>query len=87
MAAYKTGVLPRLVSKLVRAKLHSKMSFLDKFSENIGVAFQIQDDIIALTSELYHKTRGIGEDIWEGKRSLVVVHSIESHSEAKAERL
>jgi len=40
-----------------------------------------------LTSELYHSTRGIGEDIREGKRSLVAVHSIESHTKEKAKRL
>ena len=42
----------------------------------MGVAFQIQDDIIAVISEQYAKERGIGEDIREGKRSLMVIHTM-----------
>jgi geranylgeranyl diphosphate synthase type 3 len=45
--------------------------------EYLGAAFQIQDDIIALTSEDYAKERGIiGEDVHEGKRTLMVIHSL-----------
>ncbi len=39
MAAYKTGVLPRLVSKLVWTKIGSSETSLDTFCERIGVAF------------------------------------------------
>ena len=43
---------------------------------SLGAAFQVQDDIIAVTSEEYRKERGIYcEDIQEGKRSLMVIHS------------
>lgn len=46
--------------------------------EDLGIAFQIQDDIISVTSELYSKERGlIGEDIHEGKKTLMVIHSVE----------
>lgn len=44
--------------------------------ETLGAAFQIQDDIIAVVSEQYAKERGVGEDIREGKRSLMVIHSM-----------
>ena len=43
---------------------------------SLGAAFQVQDDIIAVTSEEYRKERGIYcEDIQEGKRSLMVIYS------------
>jgi len=46
------------------------------FMNSLGAAFQIQDDIIAVTSDEYRKERGIYcEDIQEGKRSLMVIYS------------
>jgi geranylgeranyl diphosphate synthase, type I len=49
---------------------------LIKFTNSLGAAFQIQDDIIAVTSEEYRKERGVFcEDIQEGKRSLMVIYS------------
>lgn len=42
----------------------------------MGAAFQIQDDVIAVTSEKYRKERGIyAEDIHEGKKTLMVIHN------------
>ena len=42
----------------------------------MGAAFQIVDDVIAVTSEAYRKERGAyAEDIQEGKKSLMVIHS------------
>ena len=50
-------------------------------AETIGVSFQIQDDIMAVASEEYAEARGLlGEDIHEGKRTLMVIHSIASSS-------
>ena len=45
-------------------------------TDKLGIAFQIQDDVIALESDAYADARGIvGEDIHEGKRTLMVIHS------------
>lgn len=71
MTAHKTGVLARLSSRLVCAlagtSVEDEMS-ISKFSERIGVAFQIQDDILNLEGEEYKKTKGqYGEDIHEVK--------------------
>jgi len=57
-----------------------------KYIESLGAAFQIQDDIIAVISEEYAKERGIGEDIREGKRSLMVIHSV-NKKDKSSERL
>ena len=49
------------------------------YVESLGAAFQIEDDIIAVTSEEYAKERGtVGEDIHEGKKTLMVLHSYHS---------
>ena len=69
MTAHKTGVLARMSTRLTCAALkisEEKSEHLAKFAEKIGVAFQIQDDILNLVGEEYVKTKGYGgEDIHE----------------------
>lgn len=51
MTAHKTGVLARLSAKLVCVylKLSEKETYLlARFAETMGVAFQIQDDLLNL---------------------------------------
>ncbi|NUN11174.1 polyprenyl synthetase family protein [Candidatus Micrarchaeota archaeon] len=87
MAAFKTGCLSRMACRL--ASVHSSASkeqvdALGDFGESIGVAFQIQDDVLNLTAdEEYGKE--IGGDISEGKRTLMTIHAMQ-HS-PKAARL
>ena len=50
---------------------------LGRFAESIGVAFQMRDDILDLTSkEFAEKKGGRGQDITEGKRTLIVIHTL-----------
>ena len=50
--------------------------------ESIGIAFQIHDDVINLESEEYIKTKGyMGEDIHEGKLTLIALHSLRESNE------
>ena len=42
----------------------------------IGAAFQIMDDVIAVESDDFRKLRGsYCEDVQEGKKTLMVIHS------------
>jgi geranylgeranyl pyrophosphate synthase len=79
MVENKTGVLPRLLLRIISqltAQDKEMEAKVIKYINKLGTAFQIQDDIIAVTSEQYKKERGIyAEDIHEGKRSLMVIHS------------
>jgi geranylgeranyl diphosphate synthase type 3/geranylgeranyl diphosphate synthase type I len=69
MAAHKTGVLARLGAQLTCVKLNlsqKEMDILSKLAEAMGVAFQIQDDLLNLEGDEYKKTKGYnGEDIHE----------------------
>ena len=57
-------------------------------AEGMGIAFQIHDDLINLESKEYEKTRGLrGEDIYEGKYSLMVIHSLKNGSTEDSKRL
>jgi geranylgeranyl pyrophosphate synthase len=91
MTSSKTGVIPRLISNMV-CKINGveeqKTAKISYMTDKLGIAFQIQDDVIALESDAYAETRGIvGEDIHEGKRTLMVIHSYENLPEKQRNRL
>ena len=57
-----------------------------EFGYNIGVAFQIQDDVLNVTGEFEKYKKEIGGDIREGKRTLMVAKAFEkANSGEKAE--
>ncbi|MFH1751101.1 MAG: polyprenyl synthetase family protein [Candidatus Micrarchaeota archaeon] len=89
MCAFKTGTLARMAARLgaLFAGASSKNIYLaGEFAESIGIAFQIQDDILNLTaSEAYGKE--IGGDISEGKRSLIALRALEKSDELSRRRL
>lgn len=80
MCAYKTGTLARMTAKLAAVLAEANEELVEKlgrFAESIGVAFQMQDDILDLTSvEFTEKKGGRGADISEGKRTLMVIHTL-----------
>jgi len=91
MCAYKTGVLARLSARLAALLSGAPENVIHQvglFSEAIGVAFQIQDDLLNISGEEFaEKISMVGEDIFEGKRTLMVIHSVQNASPEKAKRL
>lgn len=57
------------------------------FGENIGLAFQIQDDILNLTGSVEEYKKKIGDDISEGKRTLMVIKALEKAKPEDKKRL
>ena len=80
MCAYKTGTLARMAVKIAAVLADAKDELAEKlgrFGESIGVAFQMQDDILDLTSkEFAEKKGGRGQDVTEGKRTLMVIRTL-----------
>ncbi len=90
MCAYKTGTLARGSAKFGAALVGAKESEIEaagKFAEAIGVAFQIQDDILNLAGEEKKYGKEIGGDISEGKRTLIVLHSMRVGKRVDSKRL
>lgn len=90
MCAYKTGTLARMSAKLgaLFAGANDKqLEAIGKFAESVGVTFQIQDDVLNLVGEEFGKGKGVGEDIHEGKRTLMVIHALKNAAKRDAERL
>ncbi len=83
MATYKTAhysVATPLVTGALCAGTEDPeaLSTLRKFGLAAGLAFQIQDDIINLTSKSSESGKGELDDIREGKRTLIAIHALEN---------
>jgi geranylgeranyl diphosphate synthase type I len=93
MCAFKTGCMSRLAAKLaaIFAKKKEKIvNKIGKFAQNVGIAFQIQDDIldVELKGEEREKFgKSFGNDIKEGKRSLMVVYLLKRADPKDKKRL
>ena len=91
MCAYKTGTLARMAAKIAAVLAGANKPLVEKlgrFAESIGVAFQMQDDILDLTGEEFAKKKGgVGQDITEGKRSLMVIYTLKKANSADKKRL
>jgi geranylgeranyl diphosphate synthase type II len=59
---------------------------LDAFARHVGIAFQVADDLLNLRDD----TDGYGKeargDLWEGKRTLMLLHAMNACSDAAAVR-
>lgn len=59
----------------------------NRFGYYMGAAFQIQDDILNLVGEHSKYGKEIGGDIWEGKRTLMLIHLLNLSNESEKEEL
>lgn len=87
MCANKTGALARLAAKMGAALgggSNAQIRGLGSFAEKIGVAFQIQDDVLNLSGSI-GKVKG--EDVTEGKMSLPVIRTLETAGKKDADEL
>jgi len=91
MCAYKTGTLARMAAKMAAVLAGANKPLVEKlgrFAESIGVAFQMQDDILDVTGvEFAKKKGGVGQDITEGKRSLMVIYTLKKANSNDKKRL
>lgn len=93
----KTGVALRLISKWIMSisdmkglevnDKYGKMSFYDyiiKISDHLSISFQIKDDLLNVIPSSVSDQKGIiGEDIFEGKQSLMVLHGLRMGKDQK----
>lgn len=91
----KTGVCPRMIVKMVKLYIEYflKIKTGDLFNkvldlcDDFSIAFQIWDDLMNLVPSTVSKNKNkIGEDISEGKLTIMVLHSLKGNFKNK-ERL
>jgi geranylgeranyl pyrophosphate synthase len=91
MCIYKTGTLARMAARLAAVLAGANTDLVRKlghYAESIGVAFQMQDDVLDLTGkEFAEKKGGLGQDITEGKRTLIVINTLKKAGSIDKKRL
>jgi len=58
-----------------------------RFGSVLGTAFQIHDDVLNVIGDFSKYKKDIGGDIFEGKRTLMVIHAIANGKENQTRRL
>ncbi|WP_049925136.1 polyprenyl synthetase family protein [Halopiger goleimassiliensis] len=93
MCACKTGCLGRIVARLaaiVADQPPAVESAVAEYAELTAVAFQIGDDILDVENSLGRAGefgKEFGNDVREGKKTLLVIHALEESPPERAERL
>lgn len=71
--AWYTVITPCWTGAMIADAAPSLRNTMIKFGMELGIAFQIQDDILNLTGDFGKYGKEIAGDLWEGKRTLVLI--------------
>jgi geranylgeranyl diphosphate synthase, type II len=82
-----TCIHPCRIGALVASGGSIELNRFNRFGYYMGAAFQIQDDILNLVGEHAKYGKEIGGDIWEGKRTMMLIHLLNNCSPYEKERL
>ncbi len=86
--AYYTIAKPLVIGAIIANSKIDKIKKLEEFGLKIGLAFQIQDDILNVDITKKNKSKDFALDIKEGKRTLILIHALkELDNEDKKELL
>jgi len=66
---------------------HADLEALLRFGFFLGAAFQVTDDVLNLVGDKARYGKEIDGDIWEGKRTLMVVRLFREGTPAERETL
>jgi geranylgeranyl diphosphate synthase type I len=78
MIMKKTGALFRIASEgggVAAESSDVQRNALKVYGDNLGLAFQIRDDVLDMSSSLETLGKDIGNDIRNGKKTLIAVHA------------
>lgn len=71
-----TTIFPLRVGALIGGRSDHDFDGLVRFGFFLGAAFQIQDDLLNLVGEASQYGKEIAGDLWEGKRTLMLIHAM-----------
>jgi geranylgeranyl diphosphate synthase type II len=72
---------PARIGALIAQPEREDLGVFDRFGHFLGLAFQIQDDVLNLTGDQEKYGKEIGGDLLEGKRTLILAHLFKSIGE------
>lgn len=82
-----TCIAPLRVGAMAAGVTGAPLEELRRFGYFLGIAFQIQDDVLNLVGEEARYGKERCGDIWEGKRTLMLIHLLSSAAPAEREEI
>jgi geranylgeranyl diphosphate synthase type II len=82
-----TCIHPMRIGALIATRDAIDPAEFDRFGYYLGAAFQIQDDLLNLQGDQAKYGKEIGGDLWEGKRTLMLIHLMASCRRGDRNRL
>jgi geranylgeranyl diphosphate synthase type II len=69
-----TTIYPSRIGALIATRSEDGLDRFVQFGFFLGAAFQIQDDLLNLVGDGRRYGKELGGDVWEGKRTLMLIH-------------
>jgi geranylgeranyl diphosphate synthase type II len=82
-----TTIFPLRVGALIGTRDGIDLECFLRFGFFVGAAFQIQDDLLNLVGDRRAYGKELQGDLWEGKRTLMIVHLLNNASPAERRRI
>lgn len=85
MISQKTSILLQVCVGLggnIAEASTDELSYLDDYAYNLGIAFQIQDDLLDITADQAKFGKQIGQDLLEGKKAFLILKANELAKDA-----
>lgn len=82
-----TCITPCRIGALIGGGAGVDLDFFIRFGTLLGTAFQIQDDLLNLIGEEGRYGKETAGDLWEGKRTLMLIHLLERCSARERQRV
>jgi geranylgeranyl diphosphate synthase, type II len=81
-----TFITPLQAGAIAAGVTPDRMAALESLGRHLGAAFQITDDLLNLRADPQEYGKEIGGDIWEGKRTLMLLHALRCAESKDQER-
>lgn len=82
-----TTIFPSRVGALIGTRNDGNLDRFIRFGFFLGAAFQIQDDLLNLAGDPVRYGKELDGDIWEGKRTLMLIHLLREATSGERARL
>lgn len=81
-----TFIAPIVIGAMIAGADDPTLFRFARFATALGLAFQIQDDILNLASDEAEYGKELLGDLWEGKHTLIVMHALRCATAAERKR-
>jgi geranylgeranyl diphosphate synthase type II len=79
-------IAPAAIGAIAAGAGESQLAALSRFCTWMGIAFQIQDDLLNLSGSEPKIGKEVDGDLWEGKHTLMLAHALRSASSDERSR-